>query len=269
MSDILAEILANKRVEVERVRASAPLERVQEAAAARPACRDFLGAVAVRRGGAPNLIAEIKRRSPSAGEIRADFDPASIARAYAGAGAAAISVLTDERYFDGRLAYIDVVRGASPLPVLRKDFIVDAYQVYESRAAGADAILLIGEALEERQLGEFFAAARALGLGVLVEVHDEPHLERVLRAIPELAARGGALGVNNRDLKTQRVDLGTTERLAARVPPGTPMVAESGVRTQADVRRLAAAGATAMLVGESLMGAPDIGAAVRELLSPG
>ncbi len=206
------------------------------------------------------VLAEVKRASPSAGPIRPGADPAAIAAAYAAAGAAAISVLTDRRFFDGDLAFLARCRAAVPLPLLRKDFVVDPYQVAESRAAGADAILLIAAALAPAQLAELAAAARGHGLDVLVEVHGEDEL-------PAALASGATLiGINHRDLKTMKMDLSLTPALAPRLPPGVVLVAESGIRTAEDVARLGAAGAHAVLVGEHLMRAPSPGAALRELL---
>jgi indole-3-glycerol phosphate synthase len=207
----------------------------------------------------PRVIAEIKRRSPSRGEIRADFDAAACARAYAGAGAAALSVLTDERYFGGSLAVLAQVREAVSLPLLRKDFIVDAYQVDEARVHGADAVLLIAAALDPGALRGLAAHAEAIGLDALVEVHDERELEAALAAGADL------IGINNRDLRTFEVDLGVTERLAGKLPEGCVVVSESGIFTARDWERLEAAGAHAFLVGEALMRESDVGAALRRL----
>lgn len=209
------------------------------------------------------VIAEIKRMSPSKGLIRADFDAEKIALAYRAAGAAAISVLTDEKFFGGSLAILRQVRAAVATPLLRKDFTIDPYQIEEARVAGADAVLLIVAALPERELAELHAHALGLGLDVLVEVHDEAELERALAIGSKL------VGVNNRDLKSFEVDLGTTERLAARIgDPEVVLVAESGIGTPADVARLARAGARGYLVGESLMRMPDPGRALEALRRP-
>lgn len=270
MSSVLDEILTHKRVEVERAKRDRPVDELRRmpAMAVRP--RNFFGAVTTPRG-RPNLIAEVKAASPSAGVIREDFDPVAIARTYRDARAAALSVLTDEKFFRGHLSYIEPIKAAVGLPVLRKDFILDPYQVVESRAFGADAVLLIAEALRAdtpdglRLLRELIDAAIDLEMAVLLEIHAESSLLAVLQ-IPDLASRSAVLlGVNNRDLHTQTIDLAVTERLAARVFPALPLVSESGIRTSGDVRRVARAGACAVLVGEALMRERDPAAAVREL----
>lgn len=228
--------------------------------------RDFFGALRRPRTGPIALIAEVKKASPSAGVIRPDFDPVRIARDYEAAGASCLSVLTDEQFFQGSLEYLRAIRPAVTRPLLRKDFVIDERQLLEAVTWGADAVLLIVAILTDAQLGHFHALATAAGLAALVEVHDELELERA-RAI-------GAplIGVNNRNLKTFQVDLGTTERLAARLrarPDGrdTLLVAESGIHTRADVQRLRRAGADAILVGESLMREGDLTAKVRALLT--
>jgi indole-3-glycerol phosphate synthase len=259
---ILDEILAHKREEVARARQALPAAELAARAREAPeATRGFREAL--RRGPRPRIVAEIKRRSPSRGEIRADFDPQACAKAYAEAGAAAISVLTDERYFGGSLEFLTLVRRSAPLPILRKDFVIDAYQIDEARWRGADAVLLIAAAFapagRAAELAALRARARSLGLDALVEVHDEGELEAALEAGADL------LGVNNRDLRSFEVDLGTTERLAARVPRGVVLVAESGIHAPDDVARLEAAGAHAFLVGEALMREADPGAALRQL----
>ncbi|MEX0891905.1 MAG: indole-3-glycerol phosphate synthase TrpC [Gemmatimonadota bacterium] len=255
MSGILDRIVASKRQEVEALRAR-PAELRAAAAAAGPP-RDF--ASALRAGGQVRLIAEVKRRSPSAGWLARELDPAATARRYFAAGAACVSVLTDAAYFGGGLADLIDVRAAVPLPVLRKDFIIEPLQLHEARAAGADAVLLIVRILEDHALAELHALARTLGMAALVEVHDGPELERALGAGAEL------VGVNNRDLDTFTTDLGLSIRLAEAVPPGTLLVAESGIRDAADVARLGAAGVDAVLVGESLVRAADGGAAAGAL----
>ena len=258
---ILDEIVAAKQQEVAAAKkqvSAAELAARAEAAAA--PTRGFRRALVAHPW--PAVIAELKRRSPSKGEIRPGFDPVACARAYAAGGAAALSVLTDERYFGGSLAYLAHVRDAVPLPLLRKDFTVDAYQIDESRLAGADAILLIVAALSTEQLGHFSERARALHLDVLVEVHDEEELERALACGADL------VGVNNRDLRSFEVDLGTTARVASGIPAGAEvvLVAESGIGGPADVQRLGEAGAGAFLVGESLMRQPDVAQALRKLV---
>lgn len=230
--------------------------------------RDFAAALRQRKRGPVGLIAEVKKASPSAGLIRPDFDPVQIAREYEAAGAACLSVLTDEKFFQGSLDYLKQVRAAVRLPLLRKDFIIDELQILEAAEWGADAILLIVAILDDARLRRFHELAARAGLSVLVEVHDEPELDRAL------AAQATLIGVNNRNLKNFTVDLATTERLAEKLwkaRPGqaegaTLLVAESGIHTHADVQRLAGCGAGAILVGESLMRSPDLGAKVRDLL---
>jgi indole-3-glycerol phosphate synthase len=257
---ILDEILEFKRGEVERAREAVPGDTLRaRAEQVADAPRGFRRALVLGEG--PAVIAEIKRRSPSKGLIRPDFDPVTCAQDYASAGAAALSVLTDEEYFGGRLDYLSRVREAVDLPLLRKDFVVDAYQIDEARVAGADAVLLIVAALEPEALATLQAHARGLGLDVLVEVHDESELDVALGVEADL------IGVNNRDLRTFDVDLAVTERLARRLPEGgdAVLVAESGISDHDDVLRLQKAGAAAFLVGESLMREPDIGLALRRL----
>jgi indole-3-glycerol phosphate synthase len=345
---ILDRILETKRVEVEQAQRERPLEQVVEVARIAPPARDFLTAVTgtcvtrvqtpadergtgmqpveegsfgaqqrnAVRGDYPRLIAEIKQKSPSAGVIRADFDPVAIARVYHQHGAAALSVLTDETYFGGRLEFIKLVKEAVPLPVLRKEFIIEAYQVFESRAAQADAVLLIAEAIGVDRIAELAPLVHELGMACLVEVHSMENLEAVLgvlglpvrlRDVPHpatdaSASRGRAassrnklpagvdsssadtpsntneptsrdpqrisyvLGINNRDLSVQRTDIATTTRLAQRLPIGSALVAESGISTRSDVEIVRLAGACAILVGESLLRAPDIAGAIHELI---
>jgi len=257
MTDILTEIAAYKRDFVARAMASRPLAEVRAAAADEPEPRDFGGALGLE---GISLIAEIKRASPSKGLIRADFDPEAIARVYADSGARALSVLTDEAYFQGRDAYLQLARQVSGLPVLRKDFTVDPYQIYESRLIGADAVLLIVALMDGGQLEDFLGLARELGLAVLVEVHDTAEMVR--------AASAGApiVGINNRDLRTFETRLETTLALLPDRPAGSTVVSESGIGTREDVELLEASGIDAILVGESLMRESDIGAKVRQLL---
>jgi indole-3-glycerol phosphate synthase len=262
MNDILEKILATKRAELADVTNERRLA-VIEAAEAMPHPRPFR-AVLARPAGAPmRVIAEIKRASPSAGPIRPGADVAVIAREYATAGATAISVLTDKQFFDGDLAFIGVARRACSLPLLRKDFIIDPLQIAEARAAGADAVLLIAAAFPagEVRLSDCVLVAAGLGLETLVEVHDETELDQAL------AAHAPMIGVNHRNLRTFEIDMSLTERIAKRVPTGTVLVAESGIKTAADIRRLGDAGAHAVLVGEQLMRAPSPGVALRELLA--
>ncbi len=261
MSDILARIAAYKREEVAERRRLRGQAEVDAAAAAQPPPRGFRAALAAAaRPGRPALIAEIKKASPSKGVIRADFDPPALARAYAEGGAACLSVLTDSPSFAGEDAFLVAARDAAPLPAIRKEFLVDPWQVAESRALGADAILVILAMVDDALARDLLAEAGRLGMDALVEVHDEAEM-----------ARAGVLGVdlvgvNNRDLRSFAVDLGVTERLAQQAPGGALLVAESGVFTPADARRCAEAGASAMLVGESLMRRPDVAAATRGLL---
>jgi len=260
--NILDEILAHKRTEVAEAKTAIPATEMAELARSySDAPRGLRKALA--EGTRPRVIAEIKRRSPSRGEIRADFDPGALAKAYSEAGAAAISVLTDERYFGGRLEYLERVREATDAPVLRKDFAIDPYQIDEARARGADAVLLIVAAFAgaggARRLEALRGRAADLGLDALVEVHDEVELDAALAIGADL------VGINNRNLETFEVDLGTTERLAGRIPEGVVLVAESGIFTNDDIRRLERAGAGAFLVGESLMREPDVGLALRNL----
>ena len=256
---ILADILARKRAEVAASRGTAPLAALRARPLYAVPRRGFRAALAAHP--APAVIAELKRQSPSRGRIRDDYDPAAIARGYAAAGATALSVLTDEPFFGGALEHLEAARAACPLPCLRKDFLVDPYQVEEARGAGADCVLLIVAAVSDATARELMAAAEEAGLDVLVEVHDEAELERA-------AALGATLvGVNNRDLGTFTVSLATTERLAPRIPPDALLVAESGIRSADDLRRMVRAGAQAVLVGEAFMDAADPGVALAEWLA--
>ena len=268
MSTILDEIIATKRREVAERQARVPVEALRATIATLDRPRNFFHAVTTPTAKPLNLIAEVKKASPSAGVIRADFDPVAIARAYAEAGADALSVLTDEHYFQGKLEYIHAVRDAVKLPVLRKDFVIDPYQVYESRAAGADAILLIAECLPVNELIDLQILATELNLTTLIEVHDIDNLIRVRDHVIGFPHPSySLLGINNRDLRTFKTDLGTTLRLAELVEDRRVLVSESGIHTNADVRKLADAGIRAALIGESLMRSPDIGSKIRELFA--
>jgi len=267
-ANILHEIVETKRKEVAAAITREPLEALQEQAKGLPRCRNFYRALTRTPLRAVNLIAEVKKASPSAGLIREDFDPATIARTYAAAWASAISVLTDEPYFQGRLEYIRQVKDVVDLPILRKDFIIDPYQVYQSRVAGADAILLIAACLQPGPLTDLLILASQLSLTCLIEVHDADELLQ-LRSLAGFPQGGYVmLGINNRDLTTFTTDIATTLRLAELVDDPSILVSESGIHTHADVARLAAAGVRSILVGESLMRSDDIAAKVGELLGP-
>lgn len=253
--DILDRIVGTKRSEVSKLRAR--WAELGATAASAPPPRDFAGAL--RKRSEVALIAEVKRRSPGAGEIRPELQPASIARGYAASGASAVSVLTDLEYFGGSLEDLSAVKAAVSVPVLRKDFVIDPIQVTEARAAGADAVLLIVRILEDPLLAELQAAATEHGLCALVEVHDAPELERAV------AVGAKVIGINNRDLRTFTTDLDVTIRLLAGVPSDTLVVSESGIRARADVERLGREGVHAVLVGETLLRAPDPAEAARQL----
>ena len=257
---ILDTILAHKREEVAARQSAVPPKELKARIAETAPPRGFLKALLKPTIGPVSLIAEVKKASPSAGIIRADFDPVQIARIYEENGASCLSVLTDKKFFQGHDDYLRAVREAVALPIIRKDFIVNDWQIYESRWLGADAILLIVAALKPQQIADYGALAHELGMAVLVEVHTEAEMAVALDTGAKL------IGINSRDLNTFVTDLGTVERLAAMVPADVTLVAESGIKTQADVKRVADAGAKAILVGETLMRAPDIGAAVRELM---
>lgn len=261
MPTILDQIVATKREEIARAKSIAPEAALRSQLADAPPVRDFLAALSA--GPPIRLIAEVKKASPSKGVIRADFNPVEIARTYQRHGASCISVLTDEPYFQGSLEYLRQVRAAVELPVLRKDFIVDPYQVIEARVAGADAVLLIAECLDDELLERLHDAIVELGMTPLVELYEPANLARVLRIGTRL------VGVNNRDLHTFQIDLEHTLQLRQQIPADRVLVGESGIRSREDVERLEAAGVQAMLVGETLMACPDIGTAVDRLLGKG
>ncbi len=259
--DKLQEICAGKRVEVAERKLLASLDRLDAAAATQSAPRGFRRALEARADKGFALIAEIKKASPSKGLIREDFHPADHARAYQAGGAACLSVLTDAPHFQGHEDFLIAARAACDLPVLRKDFMVDPWQVAEARAIGADAILIIVAALDDTMMAEIEAAALERGMDVLVEVHNEAEMERAARLQSRL------IGVNNRDLRRFVTDIGTTERLASLAPAGTLLVSESGINSHDDLVRLSACGARTFLVGESLMRQGDVAAATQTLLN--
>jgi indole-3-glycerol phosphate synthase len=255
---ILDQIVATKREEIARAKAARPEAELRKQLASAPPVRNFFAALAAP--GPIRLIAEVKKASPSKGVIRADFRPVEIAQTYARHGASCLSVLTDEQYFQGSLDYLRQIRAAVELPVLRKDFILDPYQLVEARVAGADAVLLIAECLDDCHLRALFNESVELGMTPLVELYEPGNLRRVFDAGATL------IGINNRDLRTFHTDLEHTLRLRKQIPDECVVVGESGIRTRADVERLQASGVDAILVGETLMSQPDIGRAVDELL---
>ena len=259
------KIIADKKIEVQSRRSQTSLEQLKEQVRDLPKCRNFYKAVTKPNARGINVIAEVKKASPSAGLIREDFDPVSIALKYEKCGADAISVLTDEKYFQGRLEYINRIREVVDLPVLRKDFIIDLWQVYESRAAGADAILLIADALKPGLLMDLMIAAAELSLTVLLEVHHADTLMAV-RSLIGFPEKGySVLGINNRNLTTMQVDLNTTSRLAGLLDNTNELVAESGIKTRADVEKLMKIGVRAVLIGQTLCENPDIEQKFTEL----
>ncbi|MGV3571193.1 MAG: indole-3-glycerol phosphate synthase TrpC [Ramlibacter sp.] len=260
MADILDQIVAVKREEIAAARKKRPLEMVRDDAFTRVLTRDFEGALRAKiAAGQAAVIAEVKKASPSKGVLREDFIPADIAQSYAEHGAACLSVLTARQFFQGSGDFLKQARASCDLPVLRKDFMVDAYQVYESRVLGADCILLIAACLADEQMAELEAVARSLDMAVLVEVHDRAELERALKLRTRL------VGVNNRNLRSFEVSLDTTLGMLADVPADRLLVTESGIATSADVKRMRDAGVHAFLVGEAFMRAPDPGVALAEL----
>lgn len=257
--NVLERIMDHKRGEVAQAKLRCSVESLTELKEQAPPVRDFVAAL--RAAPWMGLIAEVKKASPSAGVIKADFDPVGIATQYQAAGANCLSVLTDEHFFQGHLDYLKAIRQTATVPLLRKDFFLDRYQVLEARAAGADCILLIAECLSDCELRDLYFYASELGMESLIEIYDPENLDRVLKLDPPL------VGINNRDLRSFVVSLDQTTSLADRVPPETLLVSESGIKIRADVERLQAHGVGAILVGETLMKAGDIAAAVRELVS--
>ncbi len=263
MADILETIVTVKHQEVAAARKRKSLETVRQDAESRVLTRDFVGAIRAKMtAGQPAVIAEVKKASPSKGVLREDFIPADIAQSYAEYGAACLSVLTDVQFFQGSVDALKQARASCHLPVLRKDFMVDAYQIYESRAMGADCVLLIAACLDDARMRDFEAIAHGLGMAVLVEVHDAAEMERALRLDTPL------IGVNNRNLKTFEVSLQTTLDLRRQVGSDRIIVTESGIRTRDDVLRMGSAGVGAFLVGEACMRAPEPGQALAELFFP-
>jgi indole-3-glycerol phosphate synthase len=260
LQDTLSKIVVHKRTEIAEAKVRTPLAELRSRLGQAPPVRDFVGGLKSKNP--VGLIAEVKKASPSAGVIRADFDPVSIAKIYEQSGANCLSVLTDEHFFQGHLDFLKAIRREVSIPVLRKDFVLDEYQVVEARAAGADAVLLIAECLAGPELADLHGAILDHGMTPLVELYDAENLDRVLALKPKL------VGVNNRDLRTFVTDINRAIQLHERVPRSIPFVAESGIRTAADVARLKAAAIDAMLVGESLMRQPDIAQAVQQLLTP-
>jgi indole-3-glycerol phosphate synthase len=258
VSGILDEIVAHKLTEIEAAKTDRPIEQLRDQLEKAPPVRDFVAAIAA--ADPIGLIAEVKKASPSAGLIREDFDPVNIAFQYESHGASCISVLTDEHFFQGHLSYLTEIRQAVGIPVMRKEFILDPYQVVEARVAGADCVLLIAECLDDDRLSELHTLARDLGMATLIELYEASNLARVLKLKPRL------VGINNRNLQTFQTDLQHSMRLRKQIPSDTLLVSESGIRTRRDVEELIAADVQAILVGETLMRCDQIGSGVDELL---
>jgi indole-3-glycerol phosphate synthase len=267
VANILEEIIAHKRKELQQQKTRVAVEQLKEQIKSLPKCRNFHKAVTKKNPRGINVIAEVKKASPSAGIIRRDFDAVKIAKIYEKCGADAISVLTDEKYFQGKLEYLTQIKNAVSVPVLRKDFIIDEYQIYQSRAAGADAILLIAEAFEPNsgKIFDLMILAAELTLTVLLEVHSTESLLHIRSLVDFPKAHYSIIGINNRDLATMQVDLNTTLRLAELAGGTKGLVAESGIKTPQDVEKIKKAGATAILIGESLCKADDIAGRFKEL----
>lgn len=263
--NILQQIVETKKQEVAEAKKRVSLEDLKRQCAAAEPTRNFFAALTKKPAGLANVIAEVKKSSPSAGVMKTDFDPVAQAKAYYEAGADALSVLTDEQYFKGHLSYLKMIRDAVPLPILRKDFMIDPYQFYEARAAGADAILLIAEILSDSQITDFQILATELRLTALIEVHEMDSLLRVRNLVGFPMRSYSLLGINNRDLRTFTVDINNTIRLADLVPDRNVLVAESGIKTRDDVKKLHAAGVRILLVGETLMRTGDVKSAMSEI----
>jgi len=263
--DILQQIVQTKKEEVAAAKSRLSLDQLKEQCAALEAPRNFFAALTKEPEGLVNIIAEVKKASPSAGTLKADFDPVAMAKIYHAAGADALSVLTDEKYFQGKLEYIAAIKKEVPLPVLRKDFVIDPYQVWEARAAGADAILLIAEILTDALMIDLQILATELKLTTLVEVHEMDSLLRVNSTVSFPHASYYLLGINNRDLRTFSVDIGNTVRLAEFVENKHILVSESGIKDRADVQRMVAAGVRTLLIGETLMKSGDVGGTMANL----
>jgi len=268
VANILDEIIEYKRAEVARRKMRTTIEQFEEQISSMPRCRNFYKAVTKPNERGLNVIAEVKKASPSAGVIRKDFDAVQIAKTYQSCGADAISCLTDEKYFQGRLEYISQIKSVVNLPVLRKDFIIDPWQVYESRAAGADAILLIAEVLKTAEISDLMILASELTLTVVLEVHDADRLLEVRSFVGFPKAGYSVLGINNRDLATMKADINTTSRLSGLLDNTNELVTESGIKTRADVEKLISFGVRACLVGQTLCQSSDIEAKFRELFGP-
>jgi indole-3-glycerol phosphate synthase len=265
LGNILDQIIADKRIEVRRRMEQAPAESLLQAVSGLPKCRNFYKVVTKRNKRGINVVAEVKKASPSAGVIREDFEAVEIAKTYQDCGADAISVLTDEKYFQGKLEYIGQIKEQVSLPILRKDFIVDKYQVYESRAAGADAILLIAEALKPAEVMDFLILASKLTMTSIIEVHGADSLLKLRSLVGFPLKHYSVIGINNRDLTTMEVDLGTTNRLAEFVDNKKELVAESGIKTRGDVKKLKLIGVGAVLIGQTLCESSDIKVKFKEL----
>jgi len=268
LADILAGIIEEKRREVEAGKKEISLEELRARCSIMPKCRNFYQAVTKKNRRGINVIAEVKKASPSAGVIRSDFDPVRIAMTYKQCGADALSVLTDEKYFQGRIEYLQQIKDVVDLPILRKDFIVDKWQIFQSRAAGADAILLIAEALTAGDMMDFLICANQLTLTVLIEVHEADSLMKVRSMVGFPQQKYSVIGINNRDLKTMKVDINTCARLSEFIDNKAELVAESGIKTRADVQKLIGAGINSVLIGETLCKSPDIGMKFKELFEP-